>query len=91
VTYDRCDPRQGGVGNVRFAGVPLAAVLQKYNVRVDPQVKYVTAEGHDLPKGLEKPDFEHSLPVADVLEKSILALKLNGRAYPACTVGPCVW
>jgi len=37
--------RQGGVGNVRFAGVPLAAVLQKYNVRVDPQVRYVTAEG----------------------------------------------
>jgi DMSO/TMAO reductase YedYZ molybdopterin-dependent catalytic subunit len=76
------------VGNVRFAGVPLAAVLQKYNVRVDPQVKYVTAEGHDLPKGLEKPDFEHSLPVADVLEKSILALKLNGESLPGVHGGP---
>jgi DMSO/TMAO reductase YedYZ molybdopterin-dependent catalytic subunit len=79
---------QGGVANVRFEGVPLSALLQKHNVRVDPQVKYVTAEGQDLPMGLEKPDFEHSLPVADVLEKSILALKLNGEPLPGVHGGP---
>jgi len=79
---------QGGVGNVRFAGVPLKAILDKYNVTVDPQVKYVTAEGHDLPMGLEKPDFEHSLPVAPVLERSILALKLNGEPLPGIHGGP---
>jgi sulfite oxidase len=79
---------QGGVGNVRFAGVPLKAILEKYNVMVDSQVKYVTAEGHDLPMGLEKPDFEHSLPVAPVLERSILALRLNGEPLPGIHGGP---
>lgn len=79
---------QGGVGNVRFAGVPLKAILEKYNVTVDPQVKFVTAEGHDLPLGLERPDFEHSLPVAPVLERGILALKLNGEPLPGIHGGP---
>jgi sulfite oxidase len=79
---------QGGVGNVRFAGVPLKAILEKYNVTIDPQVKYVTAEGHDLPMGLEKPDFEHSLPVAPVLERGIFALKLNGEPLPGIHGGP---
>jgi len=79
---------QGGVGNVRFAGVPLKAILEKYNVTIDPQVKYVTAEGHDLPMGLEKPDFEHSLPLAPVLERSIFALKLNGEPLPGIHGGP---
>src|ERR1700730_6098972 len=79
---------QGGVGNVRFAGVPLKAILEKYNVMIDSQVKYVTAEGHDLPMGLERPDFEHSLPVAPVLERSIFALKLNGEPLPGIHGGP---
>ena len=79
---------QGGVGNVRFTGVPLSAVLEKHNVKVDPRVKYVTAEGEDLPLGRELPDLEHSLPVADVLEKSILALKLNGEDLPGIHGGP---
>src|SRR5580692_11937500 len=79
---------QGGVGNVRFAGVPLKAILEKYDVVVDSQVKFVTAEGHDLPLGLERPDFEHSLPVAPVLERSIFALKLNGEPIPGIHGGP---
>ena len=79
---------QGGVGNVRFSGVPLKAILEKYKVTVDPQVKYVTAEGHDLPMGLEKPDFEHSIPVASVLERGILALNLNGEPLPGIHGGP---
>lgn len=79
---------QGGVGNVKFAGVPLKAILAKHGVEVDPQVKYVTAEGHDGPMGLEKPDLEHSVPVADVLERGILALRLNGEAIPGIHGGP---
>ena len=79
---------QGGVGNVRFAGVPLSAILKKHNVEVDPQVKYITAEGHDGPMGLEKPDLEHSIPVADVLERGILALRLNGEPIPGIHGGP---
>jgi DMSO/TMAO reductase YedYZ molybdopterin-dependent catalytic subunit len=79
---------QGGVGNVRFSGVPLSAVLEAHGVKVDPQVKFVTAEGREPPMGPEKPDFEHSLPLADVLERSILALKLNGEVLPGVHGGP---
>ena len=78
----------GGVGNVRFAGVPLKAILEKHGVKVDPQVKFVTAEGRDGPAGPDKPDFEHSIPVADVLERGILALKLNGEPLPGIHGGP---
>lgn len=79
---------QGGVGNVRFAGVPIKAILAKHNVQVDPQVKYITAEGFDGPMGLEKPDLEHSIPVADVLERGIIALRLNGEPIPGIHGGP---
>jgi DMSO/TMAO reductase YedYZ molybdopterin-dependent catalytic subunit len=78
----------GGVGNVRFSGVPLSAVLEQQGVRIDPQVKFVAAEGRDQPLGPEKPDFEHSLPLADVLERSLLALKLNGEDLPGVHGGP---
>ena len=79
---------QGGVGNVRFAGVPLKAILEKHNVEIDPQVKYVTAEGNDGPMGLEKPDLEHSIRITDVLERGILALRLNGEPLPGIHGGP---
>ena len=57
----------GGVANVRFAGVPLSAVLERHGVTVDPQVRYVTAEGQDAPRRSIEAVFEHSLPVADVM------------------------
>jgi sulfite oxidase len=79
---------QGGVANVRSAGVPLKAILAKHNVDVDPQVKFSTAEGNDCPLGLEKPDLEHSIPVADVLDRGILALRLNGEPLPGIHGGP---
>ena len=61
---------------------------RKYNVSVNPQVKFVTAEGHDLPMGLERPDFEHSLPAAPAMEGSIFGLKLNGESLPGIHGGP---
>ena len=79
---------QGGVGNVRFSGPRLSDVLKKHNVKISREAKFLTAEGKDLPLGLEKPDFEHSLPLADALEKSILALKLNGEVLPGVHGGP---
>ncbi|HET7845850.1 MAG TPA: molybdopterin-dependent oxidoreductase, partial [Acidimicrobiia bacterium] len=79
---------QGGMANVRFSGVPLGAVLHRHNVRVDPRVSFVTAVSADLTIGQELPDLEHSLPVAHVLEKSILALSLNGEPLPLIHGGP---
>ncbi len=78
----------GGVANVRFSGVPLSAVLDKHHVKVDREVEYVTAAGRGLPMHGEPPDVEHSLPVADVLERSILALGLNGEGLPGIHGGP---
>ena len=77
-----------GVGNARFAGVLNSAVLERFRVIVDPQVTYVTAEGRDLPRWVEKPDFEHGMPVADVGAKSIFTLTLNGENLPAVHGGP---
>jgi sulfite oxidase len=79
---------QGGGANVRFSGVPMSAVLKKQNVKIDREAKFRTAEGKGLPVGLEMPDFEHSLPLADALEKSIFALKLNGEPLPGVHGGP---
>jgi DMSO/TMAO reductase YedYZ molybdopterin-dependent catalytic subunit len=74
------------VGNVRFAGVPIAAVLEKHGVEIDPRVKYVTAEGRG--KAAQESHLEHSVPVADVLERGILALRLNGEPLPGIHGGP---
>ena len=79
---------QGGLGNVRFSGVPLAAVLAEHGITIDPRVEFVTAEGRDGPTDPRAPDFEHSLPLADVLETSILALELNGESIPGIHGGP---
>jgi len=79
---------QGGVANVRFAGVPIKAILEKYKVEIDPQVRYITAEGQDAAMGAEKPDLEHSIPIDDVVERGILALRLNGEPLPGIHGGP---
>ena len=82
---------QGGVANVRFAGVPLKAILEKYEVEVDRQVKYITARGRDASANPERPDFDHSIPIADVLDRGILALSLNGEPLPGITADRCAW
>lgn len=78
----------GGVANVRLAGVPLSALLQKHDVKISRQAMFVTAEGKNRWQRLEVQEFQHSLPLADCLERSILALKLNGESLPAIHGGP---
>ncbi len=78
---------RGGMGNVRFGGVPLSAVLARCGIKVKPDAQYLTAEGKDEPAGGEQ-DFEHSIPLDEALEKSILALRLNGQPLPAIHGGP---
>jgi DMSO/TMAO reductase YedYZ molybdopterin-dependent catalytic subunit len=79
---------KGGVGNVNFTGVPLSEVLKKYGVSPTKEARFVTAEGRDPAVAQGKPDFEHSLPLDEVLRKSILAFKLNGKPLPAVHGGP---
>ncbi|MBI2826562.1 MAG: sulfite oxidase [Planctomycetia bacterium] len=78
----------GAMGNVRFAGVPLAKVLDRLGVKPNVGARFLTAEGRDAPAKSGEPDFEHSIPLADALERSILALSLNGEPIPAAHGGP---
>ena len=78
---------RGGMGNIRVSGVPLSSVLDKLGVDVKESAAYVTAEGRDTPPPA-KEDFEHSLPVEDVLNNSLLALRFNDQPIPAIHGGP---
>ncbi len=77
----------GGVGNVEFGGVRLSTVLAHLKVQIPGTTTYLLAQGQDKPKP-GKDDFEHSLPIGDVLGRSILATTLNGQPIPAIHGGP---
>ena len=80
--------QQGAMGNVVFRGVHFVKVLEHLGVKPKAEAKYVAAEGHDAPSDKTGADFEHSLPLGDVLERSILALSLNGEPLPRVHGGP---
>ena len=78
---------KGGMGNVKFAGVRLHQLLDKKGIEIEKSARFIRATGRDNP--LEgKEDFEHSLPITDVLSRSILATHLNGERLPAIHGGP---
>jgi sulfite oxidase len=78
----------GAMGNVVFRGVPLSAVVEALELNVQPEAAFLTAEGREGPPSRQKADFEHSLPLADALQRSLLALELNGEPLPAVHGGP---
>jgi DMSO/TMAO reductase YedYZ molybdopterin-dependent catalytic subunit len=79
-------PARGGVGNVRFGGVKLSTVLTHLQRTPVKRAVYVCGEGQDRPS--KGDDFEHSVPLGDALESSILALTMNGEPLPAVHGGP---
>ncbi|MBM4004353.1 MAG: sulfite oxidase [Planctomycetes bacterium] len=80
--------QHGAMGNVRFKGVALRTIFDKFDVRPHALAGFITAEGADLPGKADAADFEHSLPLADSLARSIVALELNGKPLPAVHGGP---
>lgn len=80
--------QQGAMGNVVFRGVPVAKVLEHLGVKPKIEAKFLAAEGRDAPSDKMGADFEHSLPLRDVLERSLLALSLNGEPLPRVHGGP---
>ncbi len=81
----------GGMGNVSFSGVRLSDVMASFDPPLNPrsEVKYVTALGADSPPdGASRPDFEHSLPLDDVMERAILATHMNGEPLAGAHGGP---
>jgi sulfite oxidase len=79
---------KGGIGNVRFAGVPFAAFVKASGIQIEPAVKYVTAEGADQPEKPGQHDYEKSIPLDVALSRGLLALELNGKPLPAVHGGP---
>lgn len=77
----------GGMGNVRFSGPKLSRVLESLGIEPDKAARFVNANGADQPAQY-KGDFEHSLPIGHVLERSILATALNDQPLPAIHGGP---
>ncbi len=78
----------GAMGNVVFTGVRLKTALDHLGLTLKPEVKYITAEGMDVPTKPGDADFEHSIPLAVGLERSLLALAMNGEGIPKVHGGP---
>ena len=78
---------RGGMGNIRVSGVRLSSVIRKLGVRIGSKARFLTAEGKDAPVP-DKEDFEHSLPLDEAMEHSLLATRINGQPIPAVHGGP---
>ena len=79
--------QNGAMGNVVFKGVPLKAVLEHCDAQIEDDARYLAAEGKDVPSK-EGADFEHSIPLDVALERSMLAISLNGEPIPKVHGGP---
>lgn len=71
----------GAMGNARWTGVPLRAVLEKAGVLSD--AKYVTFDGIDKPVFRTTPDFRKSLDIEHALtDEPLIAWGMNGEELP---------
>lgn len=80
--------KNGAMGNVVVRGVALADALEACGAKIKAEAKYLTVEGKDVPLMPNTPDFEHSVPLADALQKSLLVLAMNGEPLPKVHGGP---
>ncbi|MEZ6122114.1 MAG: molybdopterin-dependent oxidoreductase [Planctomycetaceae bacterium] len=78
---------RGGMGNVTFGGVRLKSLLEQNGIDLKNDVRWLNASGTDEPLPGKQP-FLHSLPIDDVLNRSLLALTMNGEPLPAIHGGP---
>ena len=78
---------RGGMGCVVFGGVSLHKVLDHLGLDVKVAGKFLLAEGKDKPLP-DKEDFLHTLPAWAAVNRSMLALSMNGKPLPAIHGGP---
>ncbi len=79
---------RGGMGQIRWRGVRLRELLNRFKIRVDAQAEFLTAEGGDSPATPGDDDYEQSVPIADVTQTALLATHMNGEPIPAVHGGP---
>lgn len=80
--------QHGAMGNIVYRGVPLVAVLDHFGLKPKPDARFLAIEGLDGPNKAGDADFEHSVPLADALERSFLALGMNGEPLSKVHGGP---
>ncbi len=81
--------KHGGMGNVSWEGVPLVPLLKSLELSADEHVRFLTANGKDVPPVSGGADLIKSYPLtAPQLNDAILALRMNGEPIPTIHGGP---
>lgn len=81
--------KHGGMGNLVWEGVPLMPLLKSLELSPDASVRYLTANGRDVPPVAGGADLIKSYPLtAPQLDDAILALRMNGEPIPTIHGGP---
>ncbi|MCC6193690.1 MAG: molybdopterin-dependent oxidoreductase [Burkholderiales bacterium] len=81
--------KHGGMGNLVWEGVPLLPLLKSLELSPDASVRFLTANGKDVPAVPGGADMIKSFPLtAPQLADAILALRMNGEPIPIIHGGP---
>jgi len=81
--------KHGGMGNLSWEGVPVLPLLQSLDLSPDASVRFLTANGKDVPPVAGGSDMIKSYPLAaPQLKDAILALRMNGQPIPTVHGGP---
>ena len=81
--------KHGGMGNLVWEGVPLLPLLKSLELSPDASVRFLTANGKDVPPVPGGADLIKSVHMeAPQLDDAILALRMNGEPIPTVHGGP---
>jgi sulfite oxidase len=81
--------KHGGMGNLEWDGVPLKPLLQSLDLSPSDSVKFLTANGKDVPPVKGGADMIKSYHLtAPQLDDAILAVRMNGKPIPTIHGGP---
>lgn len=81
--------KHGGMGNLAWEGVPVMPLLQGLDLGPDASVRFLTANGKDVPPVAGGSDMIKSYPLtAPQLKDAILAVRMNGHPIPTAHGGP---
>lgn len=81
--------KHGGMGNLTWEGVPLKPLLESLELSPADSVKFLTANGQDVPPVSGGADLIKSYHLAwPGLDNAILAVRMNGKPIPTIHGGP---
>lgn len=81
--------KHGGMGNLSWEGVPLKPLLESLDLSPSDRVRFLTANGKDVPPVKGGADLIKSYHLtAPQLDDAILAVRMNGKPIPTIHGGP---